>query len=113
MKVAGIDAHLEIARFFLNTYLRPAYLHGLAELAEKIIEPVAQCQSAGLRRFATRQLQDIIDNCTDAFGVVTNDVSEATLVSSDLWTFSEQLTGVTHGADGIANFVRNAGRQSS
>ena len=42
MQMAGVEAHLQIVRLLVHADLRLRHLHGLAELAQELLEPVAE-----------------------------------------------------------------------
>ncbi len=113
VEVARVDAHLEVAGLFMHRDARHGNLHGLAELVQKILQPVSQHEPRRLGGFAARQLQDVIDDSAYALGVVADDVGEAAFVGAHDRAFREQLTGMTHGAHGVADFMRDAGGQAA
>src|ERR1700681_1283000 len=51
VQVAGIEAHFQIVRLFDEPDTSAGNLHGLAELAQKLLAPVTERQARGLGRF--------------------------------------------------------------
>src|SRR5882724_5094754 len=56
MQVAGIEAHFQIFRFPLEADPVSGNLHGLAELAQELLDPVAEGEAGELGGFAAREL---------------------------------------------------------
>ncbi len=109
--MAGIEADFQVVCLFLHGDCGFGHLHGLAELPEEFLDPVPESQACGIGGFAPGQLQHIVDDGADPLGIVADDVRQAPLVGTEPGTLGQQLSGVTHGADGIADFMGNAGGQ--
>jgi len=65
------------------------------------LEPIAEIQTSRLGGFAPRQLQNIVDDGAHSLRIIANDVGETAFVGSDVGTFREQLSRVTHAPTGL------------
>src|SRR5450631_843539 len=106
MQVAGIEADFQIVRLFDEPDTSAGNLHGLAELPQELLDPVTEREARGLGRLTAGELQYIVDDGANTLGVAADDVGQPALLGSDVRALGEQLAGVAHGADGIADFMR-------
>ena len=83
-------------------------LERLHELAREVLDPRDELQAFRVRRFAPRQREHALDDLAHAPRVHANDVGEPVLVLSHARRLREQLTGMAHRAERIADLVRDA-----
>src|SRR5579862_4574404 len=112
MQMSRIEAHLEIILRLIDFDARLRHLHGLGELAHKLIEPLPQRQAGRFCRFAPRQLQHIANDRAYALRVAADDIGQTALLRSKEGTLREQLPGMAHGAHGIADLMSDACREA-
>ena len=62
VKVAGIEADFQIVRPFDESDTRSWHLHGLAEFAQEILDPITDGQARGSGCLAARELQHVVDD---------------------------------------------------
>src|SRR5580704_3894420 len=104
-----VNPHLSFRARGADRETRSGPLHSLAELFAELLSPRRQRQSLQARLLTTREPLHVVDDATDAFGIVTDDFGESAIVRGHVWGLGEELPGVTHGADRISNLVRDAG----
>ncbi len=83
------------------------------EFVDELFGPLCQRDMLGVRRFAPRQLQDIVDDLTDPPRVLTDDVEQPALGVVGTLRLLQELAGMTERADRVADFVRDARTQAA
>ena len=111
VQLARIDQRLELGSGDLQLEARRVALRGRAEFLAKARAPLAEPQALGARGFAARELQHVLDDRADALGVAADDLGHAQLGRPESLGLAQQLRRVAHGADRVADLVRDAGGQ--
>src|SRR5579883_3144286 len=114
-QLAGVGAHLDVLVAAREREPPPLHdeprrepLHRLAELVAEFLDPGGKRQPLEARLLPARELQDVVDDRAHAVGVRADDVREAAVLARESGRLGEELTGVAHRADGVADLVRDA-----
>ena len=82
-------------------------------LAHEAAEPVDDVEALLPRRVPPRQLQHVLDDLAHAHAVLLDDLGQVPVLGRQARRLAQQLAGVAHRADGIADLVRDARAQPS
>ncbi len=110
-QLTRVGPDLDVARGRKRAQPGGVVLHGLGELLEELADPRLQIEPFEMCVFALGQAQHVVDDAAHAIGVVANDIGQAAFLESHDRRFCQQLPGVAHRTDRIANFVRDAGAE--
>ena len=102
-----------IERRYRILQLRPSSCCVAQNSAQNSLIQASSSMRSGSSRAATRQLQHVLDDAAHAFGVVADDLRQPPVFGGNGRRFRQQLAGVAHRADGRADLVRDARRQSA
>jgi hypothetical protein len=88
-------------------------LQRAGELAGEVLEPRPELEAFRTARFPPGQLQHVVDDLAHALGVRADDLGQPHVFRAQRFRFGEELPGVAHRADRVANLVRDAGGQAT
>ncbi|MCE3286373.1 MAG: hypothetical protein K0R70_2629, partial [Steroidobacteraceae bacterium] len=86
-------------------------LQRLDVLAHEAAEPLDRVEAFLPRRVPSRQLQHVLDDLAHAEAVLLDDLGQVPVLGRQVRRITQQLAGVAHRADRIADFVRDARAQ--